>query len=129
MQSNQFSPPLTLREWLLLALATILTASGKAITKWIGATWRRLRPSVADEKTKAETRQIDAETVIQTADAMVELVRQVAEEAVKAGRLRTERDFWQGRAAGLKEELEMVIAERDLLRIQVDQRIRIGNGE
>lgn len=129
MQPNQFSPPLTLREWLLLALATVLTASGKAIAKWIGATWRRLYPSAANEKTKAETRQIDAETVIQTADAMVELVRQVADEAVKAGRLRTEREFWQGRATELKEQLEVVIAERDLLRIQLDKRISIGNGE
>lgn len=91
--------------------------------------WRRLRPSAIDEKTKAETRQIDAETVIQTTDAMVELVRQVAEEAVKAGRLRAERDFWQGKAGELKGDLEIVTAERDLLRIQIDTRIRIGDGE
>lgn len=128
MQSNPVSPPLSLRELVLLGLASVITLTGKTIATWIASLWRKPQATADTEKTRAETRKLDAETVIQTGDAMIELVRQVAEEAVKAGRLRTERDFWQGRAEGLKEELEGVIAERDLLRLQLDKRIRIGDG-
>ncbi len=112
---NSSTIPHSWQEFVWLTVAAIL---GYGATH-LPSIFRKKQNQADVEKTRAETRGIDAETVIHSGEFMIELMKVSAQATLDVERLRNRADFLQSR-------LEQVEAERDLLQIQVDRHVSIG---
>lgn len=102
--------PHTLREWVYISVTAFLAFLASFLPKLF-----RPRQSHAEE-VKTST-----EAAVIASDQVLKLLKEIAYATENIERLRSQRDFWQGRAATEK-------ARADLAEHELDKRIRIGGG-
>lgn len=83
---------------------------------------RRKQSAAETRKTDAEARQIDGKL-------MIDMMSLTAQATVDLERHRVRAEFQQTRADRLQEERDKLKNERDLLQVQLDKKIRIGDGQ
>lgn len=88
----------------------------------IPALLRRKQSAAEARKTDAEARQIDGKL-------MIDMMNLTAQATVDVERHRTRAEFQQARADRLQAEKEAVEVERNLIQLQLDKRVRIGDAQ
>lgn len=105
---NSTSTPHTVLEYIPYIVSTFIALSGSAL----GYLFGRKQSVASIRKTEAETRAIDATT-------MVTLIKEAGVQAVRAERVANERDHWRQKA-------EVWEARALLLEREMDERIRVN---
>jgi hypothetical protein len=105
--------------WLELVylIAVAILASGST---YLFPKLKRKQTEADIHKIDAETRQIDLSSMSSGGDLMLGLMKQAAIAMADVERLRAQKEFWQAKAEASETECE-------LLRLQLDKRIRIGD--
>lgn len=107
--------PHTWREFLWLSIGAILSFGGSFLPKLF-----RPRQSKAEEaKTEAEVRWGDVNATVAASSAVVSLLKEIGQATANVERLKVQKEFWEGKAAQLE-------VEKELIEKQLDELIRIG---